>query len=1030
VIFKVINKSKIAIIICFLSVFGLNNIFSQSVSATPEFQLKSNQKNISILGTVQDASHYSIFLKYVKNEISNKEESFEMPVLKDGSFGIDFHLIKPTVVTISYASQSFELYIEPGDDMVMVFNASDILNTIKITGRGSAHNNYLIADHNKFDQMDHNLILYEISILGPSGFKTFMKNFQNEKNNFYNTYDQSLLRKFTVDFKQYIAHENIYWTALQLLNYRIEKPLLAGGPVPMDLPKTYYNFLEDIQICNSEALHSKSYTEFLEEYLKYKSEQKDLGQVQFQQIELEIGKTFIIEDDGSSIRLALGSIINILKEKKQISTDFKNTVDKNTRLSDWVYIGLPDGSKGWITSAGLEKSNPGIAKDKKVERYAVARYHNLFLLKDPTEEEVVGHLGFGEELTYFHLKTSENHLYTFNGTPYWDRLCKVKTKSGLEGWVSESTLEFRERVVHGNQKDDGYVYSLTDTSDSRKYLEGEVLFYTLAKALFWKMQLEDISKIGRELAAFKAINPYPEYNKILKGEFDVAQLKNKGNGAYVENYAFCNVSNEEIVGVVKQLPFEDKKVYASRSLRAKKVAPKKYVDIPFTGPHGSKAKMNLSGKVLNASNKILSLRVLHETIIYKEEIVEINPDASGKFSLIIDLEKPAVATLLVDDNHETFYIKPGDELVVNFDANKLGTSLFFGGKDDVLNNMLMHLRQTYGEEILLLNSRQDVYSLDEYINRYADLWKKQRNYFSKLAKKSELQISDKDFIQAEIDFSYALNMLYALKSKKLDPASDNFERSNYKFLNQLQVSRQNVIANQNYVEFLHFYFEYLKELPENKNSSISDIAEIYFTGEPLNYIRAKELAKQCKLGKSYEAGLPIKNYLDTSGDEQFNQVLRVVYNESKELNEGALAPDFSLADINGNMVNLSDYQGKVVFIDFWATWCRPCIKMMHYGQELQSIYDKKNVVFLFISMDEDKNDWQNYVENNHLTGIHLNVNNGEGYLSDIAKLYKVRKLPFTMLIDQEGRVAYNPSASPSSNRIFSQINALLANPKF
>ena len=81
-------------------------------------------------------------------------------------------------------------------------------------------------------------------------------------------------------------------------------------------------------------------------------------------------------------------------------------------------------------------------------------------------------------------------------------------------------------------------------------------------------------------------------------------------------------------------------------------------------------------------------------------------------------------------------------------------------------------------------------------------------------------------------------------------------------------------------------------------------------------------------------------------------------------------------------------------------------------------------------MDEDKNDWQNYVENNHLTGTHLNINNGQGYLSDIAKFYKVRKLPFTMLIDQEGRVAYNPSASPSSNRIFSQINALLANPKF
>ena len=1025
-----IKSSKIAIIICFLFSFGLDSLICQSVSATPEFQVKSNTQNISIHGIIQDFADYSILLKYVKNHISNKEESFEMPVLQDGSFGIDFHLSKPTVVTVSYAEQSFELYLEPGDDMALSFNASNILQTIKIEGRGAEHNNFLIADHKKFDQMDRNFILYEMSILSPTAFKTFIEHFQKEKTNFYNSYEPSEQRKFSVGFKQYVANENLYWNALQLLNYRIEKPLLTGGPVPMELPKAYYSFLEDIELCNSNALPNKSYAEFLEEYLKYKSEQKDIGQINFQQIALEIGKTFILEEDGSNILIPLGSTINILKEKKQISTAFKNEVDRYSRLSDWLYIGLPDGTKGWITSQGLEKSNPGIDQDKKVERYAIARYHNLFLLKDPTEDEVVGRLGLGEELTYFHLKTSENHLYTFNGTPYWDLLCKVKTKSGIEGWVSESTLEFRERVVHGNQKDEGYVYSLTDTSDSRKYLEGEVLFYTLAKALFWKMQLEDISKIGRELAAFKAINPYPEFNKILKGEFDVAQLKNKGNGAYVENYAFSNVSNANIVGVVKQLPFEDKKVYASRSLRAKKVASKKYVDIPCSPANGSKTKMKLSGKVSNASNKTLTITVLHETISYKEEILKINPDASGNFALIIDLEKPAIATLQSNEAYETFYIKPGDELVVNFDANKLHSSLFFGGKDDVLNNMLMHLHQTFEEDITLLNSKKDSYSFNEYKNKYTDLWKKQSSYFNKLAKKTALQVNDKDFIEAEIDFSYAVNLMYALINKQMDPETENFDRVNYKFLNQLQISRQDVIANQNYVEFLHTYFEYLKKLPENKNSTISDLAEIYLTGEPLNYIWAKELAKQCKLGKAYEAGKPIKRYLEGSEDEQFNQILRVVYNETKELNEGALAPDFTLADINGNVVSLSDYQGKVVFIDFWATWCRPCIKMMHYGQELQSFYDSKNVVFLFVSMDEDKNAWQSYVNNNNLTGTHLNVNNGDGYLSDIAKLYKVRKLPFTMLIDQEGRVAYNPSASPSSNRIFSQINALLANPKF
>ena len=1025
----VINKYQFALKVFILLLLGFNNLVGQEVTASPEFDLNASNQNFSLNGVIQDVLDYSLFIKYEKNEISNQEETFELPILKDGSFGIDFHLAKPTLINVNYAGQSFDLYIEPGNDLTISFKADDILETIKIEGRGSEQNNYLIAARNRFKDKNENFILYEMSRLGPMDFKASMDWLLDGKQVFYDTYDVNAKRKFSVDFKHFVQNENLYWHCHQLLNYRIEKPLLIGGPVPMELPTAYYTFLDDLQICNQDALPNRTYTEFVEEYLKYKAEQKDQASVDFQQIELEIGKKFVLEEDGSTLQLALGSTINIPKEKKSISLDYKVAADRNSRITDWIYVGLPDGRKGWITSAGLEKSNKEINKDRKVERYAVARYHNLYLLKDPTEEEVVGKLGLGEELTYFHLKTSEDHLYMFNGTPYYDLLCKVKTKSGLEGWVSESTLEFRERIIQGDKKDESYVYSLTDTSDSRKYLEGEVLFYSLAKALYWEMQLEDLSHIGRELAAFRAINPYDSFNKILKSEFEVTQLKSKGNGSYVENYAHSNISNPNIHGVVKQLPFEDQKVYASRSLRARKVKPKKYVDIPFKVDGPSKSLTHLSGKISNAASKAIFLHVLHETIAYKEEIIEIKPDASGHFDLKIEMEKPAVVTLHVNNEVETFYLKPRDELQVNFDANQLNTSLFFGGKDDILNNLLAHLQQTFKSEIESLIDLS-TNNIDNYKSKLTDLWKRQSSYFNKLLKKQEIPNNIKDFIKAEIDFSYAVNMMYGLDQAGLGPRSKGYNKSNYKFINQLQVSQQDIIANQNYAEFVYCYFDYLKQLPENSGSSISELAEMYLNGEPLDYIKAKELAKQCKLGKAYQAGPSIKTFIENSEEEQFNQILRVVYNETKELNEGALAPDFSLADINGNMVNLSDFRGKVVFIDFWATWCRPCIKMMHYNQELKNFYKNKDVVFLFVSMDEDNLAWKNYVERKDFQGIHLNVKNGKGYQSDIAKLYKVRKLPITMLIDQEGRVSYNPSASPSSNRIYSQINALLANPKF
>jgi cytochrome c biogenesis protein CcmG/thiol:disulfide interchange protein DsbE len=64
------------------------------------------------------------------------------------------------------------------------------------------------------------------------------------------------------------------------------------------------------------------------------------------------------------------------------------------------------------------------------------------------------------------------------------------------------------------------------------------------------------------------------------------------------------------------------------------------------------------------------------------------------------------------------------------------------------------------------------------------------------------------------------------------------------------------------------------------------------------------------------------------------------------------APDFTLQDLEGNMVTLSDYKGKVVIIDFWATWCGPCRKGIPDFVELQSEYGRDNLVILGINLDQ------------------------------------------------------------------------------
>jgi peroxiredoxin len=112
-----------------------------------------------------------------------------------------------------------------------------------------------------------------------------------------------------------------------------------------------------------------------------------------------------------------------------------------------------------------------------------------------------------------------------------------------------------------------------------------------------------------------------------------------------------------------------------------------------------------------------------------------------------------------------------------------------------------------------------------------------------------------------------------------------------------------------------------------------------------------------------------------------------------------LAADFTLRDLDGKLHKLSDYRGKVVFLNFWATWCPPCLAEIPAMEQLNEALGNKNFVMLAINVDEDLEDLQAFAkENPHKFTV----------LSDadavVQKLYQVFKFPETFVIDGQGRI--------------------------
>lgn len=117
---------------------------------------------------------------------------------------------------------------------------------------------------------------------------------------------------------------------------------------------------------------------------------------------------------------------------------------------------------------------------------------------------------------------------------------------------------------------------------------------------------------------------------------------------------------------------------------------------------------------------------------------------------------------------------------------------------------------------------------------------------------------------------------------------------------------------------------------------------------------------------------------------------------------GAVAPEFSAPDENGNPVSLSHFKGKYVFIDFWASWCGPCKPQIPFLKAAHDKFKSDNFVMLAVSLDKDKTAWQNAIKKHALNWT--NLSSLKGWAEPAAKAYGVGYVPFNVLIGPDGKV--------------------------
>ncbi|NBB21706.1 redoxin family protein [Runella sp. CRIBMP] len=419
-----------------------------------------------------------------------------------------------------------------------------------------------------------------------------------------------------------------------------------------------------------------------------------------------------------------------------------------------------------------------------------------------------------------------------------------------------------------------------------------------------------------------------------------------------------------------------------------------------------------------------------------------------KSNLILKIETPhPVRALTADINTNkpllemeswtSFLIYPGDSLIAYKDAN--GYTRLRSLKDNVRTNeldFLVDLKQRVGEiegpramfPIKFPVDKQVKLSKErnERILEYLNIFEKKKtvssrfkSYIMALCKFDEIYYLERDYFSPFILEQYKKKFPIGLVST-YDNLSKDFECDECIYVN-------------NYKNSSLFYVYFLCQ----KMGLKSDISNLYamanknFKGKIKDYLLFKIIKMKIEKNAQEDGVEPLlkRFYLDCKNDDYVKYIKNnVLLSDGKE----PLQKDFMssvLFKSNSKKYSLNyllqSSKEKVLYIDFWASWCSPCIAEMPASHQLQQLYMGKEINFAFISLDKNRMAWEK-----SMTRIGINPENdsyilANNFESTFAKHFKISSIPRYILIGKDGKVISADAPRPSDPKLRQIFDELL-----
>ena len=204
-------------------------------------------------------------------------------------------------------------------------------------------------------------------------------------------------------------------------------------------------------------------------------------------------------------------------------------------------------------------------------------------------------------------------------------------------------------------------------------------------------------------------------------------------------------------------------------------------------------------------------------------------------------------------------------------------------------------------------------------------------------------------------------------------------------------------------DFDKFYKKYNSTTPKNKKHLYNRVLKLIEKNSDNKYmgVLLTEICRDSVLGVKDLRYLYSK--LEKNALTKINSITieKTIFPE-RQLSKGKIIPNFKLANVDNKIVNLDDYRGKVVLLEFWASWCGPCRKKFPKIKRIRDKFINKNFEIVGVSLDTNKKKWLKAIEQDHLS--FENLNDSTSFDSPIAKAFGILEIPYNILINEEGKI--------------------------